>query len=200
LSEENPDNFNSIDDWRNWLEENHMIKKNVWIVLQKKGSKKPGIRYEEAVLEAVAYGWIDGKMKRLNDDEFKQRFTPRRNKSNWSMSNRKRAEKLIVEGRMTPAGLRSVEEAKLSGRWDKAYSTKQVVETPKDLITALSENRAAYDNFNAFPRYAKYMYIHWINEAKRSNTRQRRIDTVVNRAEKNLKPGIDLKVTKSPSK
>jgi uncharacterized protein YdeI (YjbR/CyaY-like superfamily) len=178
LSEENPAYFKSINEWRNWLEKNHQKEKNVWIIIQKKASILHGIRYEETVLEAVAYGWIDGKMKRLNDDEFKQRFTPRRSNSNWSLSNRKRAEKLIEESRMTPAGLKSVEDAKHSGRWANAYSSKEVFEIPADLVDVLIENQVAFINFNAFPRYAKFMYIHWINEAKRSSTRMRRILTL----------------------
>jgi uncharacterized protein YdeI (YjbR/CyaY-like superfamily) len=111
LSENNPRYFRSIIKWGSWLSENHTDEKAVWIIIQKKGSTRPGLRYEEAVLEAVAHGWIDGKMKRLNDNEFMQRFTPRRRNSVWSLSNRERAERLISEGRMTPAGLRTVEEA-----------------------------------------------------------------------------------------
>jgi uncharacterized protein YdeI (YjbR/CyaY-like superfamily) len=94
---------------------------------------------------------------------------------------------------MTPAGYNSVNEAKLNGQWENAYSSKSFVETPNDLISVLSENQVAFDNFNAFPRYAKHMYIHWINEAKRPSTRKRRITAVVDRATKNQKPGIDNK-------
>lgn len=158
---------------------------------------KPSIRYEEAVLEAIAHGWIDGKMKRLNDDEFMQRFTPRRRNSVWSLSNRERAERLISEGRMTPTGLKMVEEAKQNGRWDKAYSSSRgAVDVPKDLIEALKKNKTTHQNFESFPSSTRFMYIHWINEAKRQDTRERRIHTVVDRSEKNLRPGIDLRVSK----
>jgi uncharacterized protein YdeI (YjbR/CyaY-like superfamily) len=184
-------------EWRNWLSENHTDEESTWIIIQKKASTKPGIHYEEAVLEAVAHGWIDSKMKRLNEDEFKQRFTPRKSNSMWSLSNRKRAEHLISEGRMTQAGLKAVEEAKKNGRWDKAYSTSRgAAEVPDDLIEALYKNQAAHENFESFPPYARFMYIHWINEAKRQDTRERRINTVVYRSEKNLKPGTDLRVKK----
>ncbi len=125
MSEKNPRYFGSIEDWRSWLSENHTEEDTIWVILQKKSSSKPGIMYEEAVMEAIAYGWIDGKMKRLNDDEFMQRFSPRRSVSRWSISNRRRAERLMYEGRMTPAGMRIVEEAKSDGRWDKAYSTSR---------------------------------------------------------------------------
>jgi uncharacterized protein YdeI (YjbR/CyaY-like superfamily) len=197
LSKDNPRFFNSITDWQSWLSENHSEEKAIWIVIQKKASKKQGIRYEEKVLEAIAHGWIDGRMKRLNDDEFMQRFTPRRRNSVWSRKNRDRAELLISEGRMTPAGLKTVEEARQNGRWDRAYSSARgAVDVPEDLVEALRKNKTAYDNFEAFPPSARFMYIQWINEAKRQDTRERRIHTIVVRSEKNLKPGIDLRVIK----
>jgi uncharacterized protein YdeI (YjbR/CyaY-like superfamily) len=200
LSEENPRYFKTIEEWRSWLRENHDKENILWIIIQKKASKKQGIRYEEAVLEAVAYGWIDGRMKRLNDDEFKQRFTPRRSGSNWSKSNRERAEALIKEERMMPAGLKTVEEAKSNGRWEKALTNRiGTAEVPQDLLDALKKNKTAFENFESFPPYARFMYIHWVNEAKRENTRERRIYTVVDRSEKDLKPGIDLRISKKPS-
>ena len=186
-------------EWSSWLSKNHLNEKTIWIVIQKKASKKPGIRYEEAVIEAVAHGWIDGKMKRLNDDEFIQHFTPRKSNSIWSFSNRERAERLISEGRMTPAGYKTIEEAKQNGRWDNAYSSSRgTTKTPQDLIEALKKNKIAHENFESFPPSARFIYIHWINEAKRQDTRERRIYTVVDRSEKNLRPGIDLRVIKNP--
>ena len=197
MSEEDPAYFQSLPEWQSWLKENHETGKSIWLVIQKKASKKPGIRYEEAVLEAVSYGWIDGKMKRLNDDEFKQRYTPRRNYSVWSLSNRNRAEKLITAGRMRPAGLRAVEEAKRNGRWEKATTSRRAeADMPDDLQEALKTNDAAYRNFQAFPPSARYMYIHWVNEAKRQATQERRINTVVDRSEKNLRAGIGLRMSK----
>jgi len=179
------------------LEINHNTENVFWLIIQKKNSKKTGIHYEEAVRTAVAYGWIDGKMKRLNDDEFMQRFTPRRKGSIWSLSNRKRAEILIAEDAMTPAGLKTVEEAKESGRWDNAYSSSRgSVDIPADLIDALNKNKAAQEHFQAFPPSARFMYVHWINEAKRKDTRLRRIKTVVYRSERNQRSGIDLRVLK----
>ena len=196
MSEESPRYFKSIEDWKSWLKENHTNEKILWLIIQKKNSKKTGIHYEESVRTAVAYGWIDGKMKRLNDDEFMQRFTPRRKGSVWSLSNRKRAESLIADGVMTPAGLKTVEEAKENGRWDNAYSSRGPVDIPSDLIEALKDNKSAFENFQAFPPSARFMYVHWINEAKRKNTRLRRIKTVVIRSERNQRPGIDLRVIK----
>ncbi len=197
MSEGNPRYFRSIEEWSGWLDDNHVDESAIWIIIQKKASRKPGVRYEEAVLEAVAHGWIDGKMSCLNDDEFMQRFTPRRRNSVWSLSNRERAERLISEGGMTPAGLKTVEEAKQNGRWDKATSSSRgAADVPKDLTEALKRSRTAHENFESFPPSARFMYIHWINEAKRQDTRERRIRTVVDRSEKSLKPGIDLRVRK----
>ncbi|MBM3292217.1 bacteriocin-protection protein [Candidatus Bathyarchaeota archaeon] len=197
MSEDNPSYFKSLEDWRNWLKVNHNKLDGFWLIIQKKASKKQGIHYDEAVLEAVAYGWIDGKMKSINEDEFKQRFTPRRSGSIWSLYNRERAQKLLDEGRMTEAGLKTVEEAKNNGQWDKAYSSSRgPVETPEDLLVALKKNQAAYNNFHAWPPSARFMYIHWLNEAKQQVTRQRRIDTIVDRSEKNLRPGINLRIVK----
>jgi uncharacterized protein YdeI (YjbR/CyaY-like superfamily) len=198
LSEVNPKHFRSITDWQNWLNENYEAENVIWILIQKKASKKQGIHYEEAVIEAVAHGWIDGKMKSLNSDEFMQHFAPRRSGSIWSQSNRERALRLISEGRMTPAGFKAVEEAKTNGRWDKAYSSsRSAAEVPSDLILALKRNKLAYDNFEAFPPSARFMYIHWLNDAKRQDTRERRIYTVVERSEKNQRSGIDLRITKN---
>ncbi|MCW4013234.1 MAG: YdeI/OmpD-associated family protein [Candidatus Bathyarchaeota archaeon] len=194
MTEEKPRQFDTIQEWHDWLEENHQTTESLWVIIQKKASKKPGIRYEAAVLEAVAFGWIDGQIKRIDDDEFMQRYTPRRPSSIWSKSNKKRVEKLIKEGRMTPAGLEKVEEAKKNGQWEKAYTSRAPVEIPKDLLTALSAVPEALKNFKAFPQSARFMYIHWINEAKREKTRERRIYTVVVRSENNQRPGIDLRV------
>ena len=102
---------------------------------------------------------------------------------------------MISDGRMTPVGLSKVEEAKQNGRWEKAYSTTRgVADLPEDLEKALKANKSAFNNFSAFPPSARFMYIHWVNEAKREDTRARRIYTVVVRSEQNLRLGIDLRV------
>ena len=179
-------------EWRRWLKEHHSRAKKVWLLIQKVGSTKRGLRYEEAVKEAMCYGWIDGKMRRLNDNEFVQRFTPRRRNSVWSRVNRDRVERLIEEGRMAEAGLKAVEEAKRNGRWDRAYTSREPPTMPDDLLEALREDPEAHGNFVGFPNSARFMYVHWINEAKRPETRARRISRVVERARRNQRPGIDM--------
>jgi uncharacterized protein YdeI (YjbR/CyaY-like superfamily) len=184
--------FRGGEEWRRWLHMNHDKISEAWVVIQKAGSPNEGIGYEEAVDEATCFGWIDGKMRRLNDHEFIQRFSPRRPRSIWSRRNRDRAERLIAEGRMAEAGLRAVTEAKGNGRWEKAYTSREPPEMPGDLLEALKESREAHRNFMGFPNSARFMYIHWINDAKRAETRARRIKRVVERAELNKKPGIDM--------
>jgi len=121
--------FRCGEEWRRWLHENHSKENEAWVIIQKVRSPNEGLSYEEAVDEATCFGWIDGKMRRLNDHEFTQRFSPRRPRSIWSRINRNRAERLIEEGRMTGAGLRAAEEAKRNGRWEKAYTFR---EPPRD--------------------------------------------------------------------
>ena len=184
--------FRGGGEWRGWLHENHGDENQAWVVIQKVRSPHEGLRYEEAVDEATCFGWIDGKMRRLNDHEFAQRFSPRRRRSIWSRINRDRAERLIEEGKMTEAGLRAVEEAKSNGRWEKAYTSRKPPEMPGDLLEALRDSPEADRNFMDFPNSARFMYIHWINDAKRAETRARRIKRVVERAEQDKRPGIDM--------
>jgi uncharacterized protein YdeI (YjbR/CyaY-like superfamily) len=184
--------FRCGEEWRRWLHENHGEENEAWVVIQKVRSPHEGLGYEEAVDEAMCFGWIDGKMRRLNDHEFAQRFSPRRQRSIWSRINRDRAERLIEEGRMTGAGLRAVEEAKSNGRWENAYTSREPPEMPGDLLEALKGSPEAHRNFMGFPNSARFMYIHWINDAKRAETRARRIRRVVERAEQDKKPGIDM--------
>jgi uncharacterized protein YdeI (YjbR/CyaY-like superfamily) len=184
--------FRGGGEWRRWLQENQDALNEAWVVIQKAGSPSEGLRYEEAVDEAMCFGWIDGKMRRLDEHEFIQRFSPRRHRSIWSRRNRDRAERLIEEGRMTEAGLKEVLEAKRNGRWDKAYTSREAPEMPDDLLKALEMSPEAYRNFMAFPNSAQFMYIHYINEAKKAETRTRRIKWVVQRAEQDKRPGIDM--------
>jgi len=158
------------------------------VILHKKNSKKDGLRYFEAVEEAICYGWIDSKMNRIDEDTFRQRFSPRREKAIWSKSNKELAIRLIKEGKMTKAGYEAIEEGKRSGKWQDAYTSKTTPKTPEDLQEALQASPKAQSNFQAFPNSAKLMYIHWIQSAKKPETRARRIKQAVERAAKNIKP------------
>ena len=183
--------FVQRDHWRQWLKKHHSTNKELWLIFYKKHTKKKGLPYDHAVEEALCFGWIDGIMKRVDEEKYVLRFSPRRKRSIWSESNKKRVSKMISEGKMTPAGKVLVEQAKESGEWDKA-SSREIPEVPPDLKKALAENPKAEENFNNFaPSSYKKQYLWWIETAKREETRERRIQEVVKRAEQNRKPGIE---------
>lgn len=192
MTEEAALEFSNRDGWRRWLDANHRRGGGVWVVLRKKNSTISAPTYDEALDEALCYGWIDGKMKSIDSERFIQWFSPRRRGSMWSLSNKNRFFRLLAEERMMPAGLESVDEAKKNGRWDNAYTSKGATELPVDLRDALQVYPEAYSNFMRFPDSSRFMYIHWVNDAKRSGTRERRIMRVVERSRNNLRPGIDL--------
>ena len=181
--------FKDRAEWRRWLEQNHPVEHGAWIIVYKKVSRREGLRYEEAVDEAVCFGWIDGGMRSLEGGRFRLWFSPRRGGSIWSLSNRERAERLMEAGLMAEAGLRAVEDAKASGMWDAAYTSRVEPEVPKDLMEALRQDRGALRNFKGFSNSAKLMYVHWVESSKRKETRARRIVEVVRRAAENIRPG-----------
>ena len=182
--------FASRQKWRAWLDRNHLSMNSVWLVYFKKHTKKPSVTYNEAVEEAICFGWIDGKIQRIDDERYKQRFTPRRKNSIWSEINRKRAERMMQEGKMTQAGLAKVNEAKENGKWGEAYTTRKDVELPRDLLKALESNPAAFEFFKGLSRSYQNMYINWVEFAKRAETRSGRIRKAVELCEKNIKPGM----------
>jgi len=194
MTEESPLLFETPSEWRGWLERNHPNATGVWVTLQKAGSPCAGIRYDEALDEALCYGWIDGKMRRIDDHQFIQWFSPRRGGSPWSRRNRERAEKLIEEKRMTEAGYAEVEKARGNGRWEKAYSSRRPPEVPGDLMEALRASPKAHENFMGFSNSARLMYSYWVGDAKRPETRARRIARVVELSLQNIRPGIDLRM------
>ncbi len=176
--------------WRKWLEENHVTQNEIWLIYYKKHTGKPRISYEDAVEEAICFGWIDSLIKRIDDEKYMQKYTPRNDNSVWSEINRKRAEKMIEERKMTPAGLKKIDAAKKNGNWQKAYSSTRKIEMLPELERALKVNDTAWLNFNNFTDSYKNMYISWVSAAKREATRQHRIKEVVRRSEQNQKPGM----------
>jgi len=176
-------------DWRKWLEENYNKTDGIWFTYYKKPSGKPSVPYNDAVEEALCFGWIDGKIRRINDDYYIQWFTPRRRGSRWSALNISRAQKLIEQNLMMPAGLKEYELAINNPAILQNKQEKTTV-LPDDLLNDLKENKVAYDNFMKFPPSSRMLYILWVNDAKRAETRTRRINKVIERSEKNIKPGI----------
>jgi uncharacterized protein YdeI (YjbR/CyaY-like superfamily) len=182
--------FKTRKEWRQWLENNHSTNEGVWLIYYKKPSGKPRIPYTDAVVEALCFGWIDGKIKRINDDYFIQRFTPRRPGSRWSKYNVDRVEKLIKEGRMEPAGLKAFMEVLLMPElvYENRRDGDPVI--PDDLLEALEKNKRAYDNFMNFPPSGRRLYTEWLKNAKRAGTRFIRIEKIVGFAEQNIKSGM----------
>ncbi len=176
-------------EWRKWLEGNHSQSTGVWIFIRKKDTREQGIAYDEAVEEALCFGWIDGQMRGVDKDKYILRFSPRKPKSIWSKSNTNRAERLVREGKMAPAGIQRVDEAKKNGLWNAAYSSKTHVEVPQDLQVALEQDADAKDHFQKFSNSTKFQYVYWVNQAKSPETRLRRIEEIVWRARHSLRPG-----------
>jgi uncharacterized protein YdeI (YjbR/CyaY-like superfamily) len=170
--------FRNRRDWRSWLEENHSTSGGVWVALRKKFSKAIGVTYQEALDEALCYGWIDGVMRSRDDETFLLRFTPRRRGSIWSKRNRDRVVELIDEGLITEAGLRAVDDAKKLGRWDTAYSSKEVT-IPADLLEALEGKPLMYSEFMSSSDSMKLQWVYWLNDAKKPETRLRRIRRIL---------------------
>lgn len=161
----------TLSQWRLWLEENHRNAVEIWLVFWKRHTGRNCIEYDEAVSEALCYGWIDGLVKPLDEDSYMRRFSPRRAKSPWSPLNRERALEMIREGRMTDAGMDAVKAARENGTW---YSVPRLVEMPFELEDELDGNPQAALFFSELaPTYRKH-YMGWVNEAKRPETRRKR--------------------------
>lgn len=171
--------FASRGAWEAWLEENHAASKGLWIKIAKKASGIESVSYVEAVEAALCYGWIDGQANKFDEDYYLQRFTPRRPRSKWSKVNREKATKLTEEGRMKPAGLREVGKAKADGRWDAAYDSPSKATVPDDLRERLDENPEAAAFFETLDGRNRYAILYRIQDAKRPETRARRIEKYV---------------------
>ncbi|MBU8893715.1 MAG: YdeI/OmpD-associated family protein [Bacteroidales bacterium] len=176
------------DEWRAWLINNHAFSSEIWLIYYKKHTKKPTVAYNDAVEEALCFGWIDSIVKRIDDETYMQKYTPRKRNSIWSLVNKKRVEKMISEGKMTKIGLDQVDIAKKNGHWEKAYSSNTNIEIPNYLEKALKANKTAWENFNNFAKSYKNIYVGWVVSAKRQETKEKRISVVVARSEKNKKP------------
>jgi uncharacterized protein YdeI (YjbR/CyaY-like superfamily) len=167
--------FASAEAWEAWLDENHAASDGLRLKLAKKGSGIETVSFAEALGVALCYGWIDSRADGFDERYWLIRFTPRRLRSKWSKRNRAKATKLIEEGRMKPAGLREVERARADGRWDAAYEAQSEVTVPDDLRLELEKNEAAREFFATLDSTNRYAMLHRIQDAKRPETRQRRI-------------------------
>jgi uncharacterized protein YdeI (YjbR/CyaY-like superfamily) len=174
--------------WRRWLAAHHGSATQVWLLLHKKRVGEPSVTYDEAVEEALCWGWIDGLTNRWDERSYAVRFSPRKPGSVWSESNVARVERMIAEGRMTPAGQALVDEAKRRGTWMAAASGRLEV-TPPDLEEALAADPATAARWRAWAPTHRRQYTYWILDAKRPETRSRRVAEVARRVAAGLKPG-----------
>jgi uncharacterized protein YdeI (YjbR/CyaY-like superfamily) len=172
--------------WRKWLEKNSNSKKSVWLVYYKPASGKTRVSYNDAVDEAICFGWIDSKPNKLDEMRSLQFFTPRNPKSNWSKVNKARVVRLIEEGRMTATGLAVIDAAKKNGAWDGLNDVEEMI-IPRDLVKSLRKVRKAYDYFMAFPKSSKKNILEWIHNAKQQQTRDKRIAETVKLAAENIR-------------
>jgi len=171
-------------EWRAWLKRHHRQDKEAWLIHYKKGAHPSTLTYEEAVEEALCFGWIDGLLRSLDAETFALRYSPRRRNSIWSASNIRRVEELIHEGRMTGAGLELVRAAKDSGEWAAALQREDVEDIPPELERALRQHTGALKQFKKLTSSQKKQYFWWIGSAKREATRAKRIQAIVDRVTK----------------
>ncbi|MGK7948428.1 MAG: YdeI family protein [Xenococcaceae cyanobacterium] len=189
-------------EWREWLKENYHASTGVWLVYYKVKTGKPSIRYSEAVKEALCFGWIDSKVKSLDEERYQQIFTPRKPKSVWSKVlrrkttepawtssklNKQYVTELIEKGLMTEAGLQKIEIAKQDGSWNSLDAVEALI-VPPDLKQALEANKTANRYFEQFNNSAQKNILFWIESAKRSQTRAKRIEQTVIATAQNQKP------------
>ena len=176
--------------WRNWLAENHHKEpRGIWLVFCRKRTVRPSLRYEESVEEALCFGWIDSVVKKIDEDTYCRKFTPRKDRSNWSNLNKKRAEKVIQEGRMTELGLAKIEAAKRSGTW--ALDPRPVINlNAPQLSAALARSAKAKDFFEKLSPACQKHFIGWISTAKRPETRAKRLAESLALLERGEKLGL----------
>jgi uncharacterized protein YdeI (YjbR/CyaY-like superfamily) len=162
-----------------WLEKNHDSCEGVWLKIAKKGADEPSVTYAEALELALCFGWIDSQKRGFDDRHFLQRFTPRRPRGRWSKINREKAEALIEAGRIRPAGLAEVEAAKADGRWEAAYEGQRSARTPSDLQRELDSRPKAAEFFASLDSANRYAIVYRLEEAKKPETRERRLEKFV---------------------
>jgi uncharacterized protein YdeI (YjbR/CyaY-like superfamily) len=172
--------------WREWLAQNYATSPGVWFIFYKKATGKPTLTYDEAVEEALCYGWIDSLPRKLDEERHMLYFAPRKPKSVWSKLNKDRVEKLLAQNLIMPPGMEKIEAAKRDGSWDALNNVEAMI-MPPDLQEALAANPTAQTNFDAFNNSTKKAIYQQIEAAKRPETRAKRIALVVSEAEQNIK-------------
>jgi len=180
----------SADEWRDWLAANHNKLIGIWLIYYKKHTGKPRVPYEKAVEEALCFGWIDSIIKRIDEDTYMQKFTPRKPDSNWSDTNKKRVRKMIKEGKMHNAGLKLVEAAKQNGKWDEVLTSQLNLKLSKEILILLKANPQAYAYYEKLPPSHKKNYNNWVMSAKKMETQERRCAEMIKLLEKGQSLGM----------
>jgi uncharacterized protein YdeI (YjbR/CyaY-like superfamily) len=179
--------FASPADLEAWLDENHAGSAGLWLKIAKKGSGVESVSYAQALELALCFGWIDSQKRGFDEEHFLQRFTPRRPRGKWSLINREKAEGLIASGAMRTAGLAEVEAAKADGRWEAAYAGQRRAEVPDDLQRELDRNEAARESFAKLDSANRYAILYRLQEAKKPETRERRLRKFIGMLERGEK-------------
>ena len=174
------------DEWRAWLAAHHERESSVWLIIYHKKSPTPSVYYEESVEEALCFGWIDSKPNKRDEESYYLFFARRKPKSNWSKPNRERVERMIAAGKMTPAGQQMIDLAKTSGTWSALEQVENLV-IPKDMDQLFNDYPNARTHFEAFPPSTRRGILEWILNAKRPETRAKRIKETVALAEQNIR-------------
>jgi uncharacterized protein YdeI (YjbR/CyaY-like superfamily) len=177
-------------EWRRWLARNHDTETGVWLVFHKNSASGQSLEYETVVEEALCYGWIDSIIKKLDDDRYARKLTPRRTSSKWSESNKRRVAKLIKSGRMTKHGLSKIEAAKRTGKWSESAALKIPRNMPDELRKALARNKKANAFFEQLGPSYRRQFIGWIAAATRAETKRLRVEESVARLARGEKLGM----------
>ncbi len=172
--------------WRNWLEKDHVKESSVWLIIYRKKTAHPSVYYDEAVEEALCFGWIDSKPNKRDGESYYQFFSKRNSKSNWSKINKEKVAGLLEKGLIAAAGLAAIDIAKKNGTWEALNDVDNMV-IPADLNAALNKNKTALKYWHNFSNSSKKGILQWILNAKKPETRQRRIEDTVALAFKNIK-------------
>jgi len=177
----------SKQEWRQWLAENHQSKQSIWLICYKKKAGKPSLAWSDVVDEALCFGWIDGMRKSVNEESFVQLVCRRKQKSAWSKINKEKIERLTADGLMTESGLESINIAKQNGSWILLDEVEELT-IPQDLESVFENNPGAKDFFLSLSKSVRKMILQWISFAKKPETRQNRVNEVVERAANKQKP------------
>jgi uncharacterized protein YdeI (YjbR/CyaY-like superfamily) len=176
-------------EWHHWLEQHHASEREIWLIFYKAGTGQPSINYEDAVEEALCFGWIDSLIQKIDEERYARKFTPRTDSAKWSVSNKRRVAKLIREGRMTEIGLAKIGDLS-DFREDLEDDRPKVLETPAEVERGLKASPLAWENFSKMAFSYRRLYIAWITAAKRPETVQKRIAESIERLEQNLPLGL----------